>query len=626
MSGFVNELDKGGAVDNKGGPGNFNTTDAIPVVSAPASYQIPLRTPFALTGSATDADVADQPLLTYSWEQNDRGGASGTTLLNNTKTNGPLFAMFPVSGQISDSDSLTYNSPGENHLTTNATRVFPDLQQIIDNNTNADTGSCPDVAPIAPPVPQRITECFAEFLPTSDYVGFAGTNASPLSLHMRLTARDPHGGVNSGDTTLLLTPATGPFRVTSPDTAVSWAGGTNQTVTWNVAGTSAPPISTANVKISLSTDGGHTYPTVLQPSTPNDGTEQVTLPDIATTTTARVKVEAVGNIYFDISNADFTITASPPVSTAVLDPATPDVNGWYVFGVKPTISATDVGSGVANTRCQLDGAPPSSYDDLPSSACPYLGASQYVMSEGIHTLYFASIDNAGNKESIKMIVFKIDKSPPTASVDPLANFQGSATFPVTVSSSDTLSGVASQTVRYRQAASNGTFGAYTTWFTASNPGPTTVTPFTAPAGSTTCFSTRATDKAGWTPAAWSAEQCTTVPLDDPALTRVGLWNTVTGSGYYGPSVSRTTSIGASESVAMRGQIIGVLVTKQPGGGTVTLKWNGSTKLTASLSAATVQKQQLLTFNLGSVQSGTLEISLTGYSTLDVDGAGAYKTS
>ena len=77
---------------------------------------------------------------------------------------------------------------------------------------------------------------------------------------------------------------------------------------------------------------------------------------------------------------------------------------------------------------------------------------------------------------------------------------------------------------------------------------------------------------------------------------------------------------------MRGQIIGVLVTKQPGGGTVTLKWNGVTKLTTSLSAATVQKQQLLTFNLGSVQSGTLDISLTGYSTLDVDGAGAYKTS
>ena len=101
--------------------------------------------------------------------------------------------MFPLSGQISDDDSLLYDSPGENHLTNDPTRVFPDLQQILDNNTNADTGSCPP-GPIAQPVPQAITECFAEFLPTSDYVGFAGVNADPLSLHFRFSARDGIGG------------------------------------------------------------------------------------------------------------------------------------------------------------------------------------------------------------------------------------------------------------------------------------------------------------------------------------------------------------------------------------------------------------------------------------------------
>ena len=79
--------------------------------------------------------------------------------------------------------------------------------------------------------------CFAEFLPTSDYVGFTGVNASPLSLHFRLTARDGRGGVNAGDTTLLLAPGTGPFLVTSPNTAVTYTAFSTQTITWDAGRT-----------------------------------------------------------------------------------------------------------------------------------------------------------------------------------------------------------------------------------------------------------------------------------------------------------------------------------------------------------------------------------------------------
>ncbi|MFZ1260066.1 MAG: T9SS type A sorting domain-containing protein, partial [Chitinophagaceae bacterium] len=50
---------------------------------------------------------------------------------------------------------------------------------------------------------------------------------------------------------------------------------------------------------------GNTFSTLVA-STANDGSELVTIPNTPSTT-ARIKVEAVGNIFFDISNTNFTI-------------------------------------------------------------------------------------------------------------------------------------------------------------------------------------------------------------------------------------------------------------------------------------------------------------------------------
>src|ERR671919_297176 len=238
----------------------------------------------------------------------DRGGATGTALLSNTKTNGPLFRVFGTPLLEPPYVETEYEADGENHPTTDPMRVFPDLIQILDNRTNAVSGTCPGTD----------LECFSEFLPTPDYVGFAGVNVEPLSLNFRLTVRDGVGGVASADTRLVLAATAGPFLVTSPNTGVNWSTGIPRTVTWDVAGTNAAPVGTSDVGISLSVDGGLTYPYVLASSTPNDGSEVVTLPHVGTTD-ARIKIEGVGNVFFDLSDADFRISAVEAILDLVED-------------------------------------------------------------------------------------------------------------------------------------------------------------------------------------------------------------------------------------------------------------------------------------------------------------------
>ena len=80
---------QGRPADNRASPDAHR--QPRPVVRAPANRTLPIQTPFTLRGSGRDRD-GDK--LTYLWEQNDDGGRDGTTLVDNSKKNGPLFRVF----------------------------------------------------------------------------------------------------------------------------------------------------------------------------------------------------------------------------------------------------------------------------------------------------------------------------------------------------------------------------------------------------------------------------------------------------------------------------------------------------------------------------------------------------
>jgi hypothetical protein len=132
-------------------------------------------------------------------------------------------------------------------------------------------------------------------------------------LTFRVTARDNMtGGGGSAYASTTINVSGNPFRVTSPNTAVTWGAGETRTVTWDVGGGSVA----SHVNILLSTNGGMSYATggaiMLKANTPNDGSEPIQVP-FNTTGTARIIVEAVGNIFYDVSDTNFTITNPAPV-------------------------------------------------------------------------------------------------------------------------------------------------------------------------------------------------------------------------------------------------------------------------------------------------------------------------
>jgi hypothetical protein len=140
---------------------------------------------------------------------------------------------------------------------------------------------------------------------------------------------------------------------------------------------------------------------------------------------------------------------TPPTTSISLTPAGADgSNGWHVSSVHATVSALDSGFGVAETRCVLDPAvPPASFDDIPAG-CAYTGSGADVTIDGQHTLYAASKDSAGNKETpAASSSFQIDRTAPTVTcgTTPIFTLDGPGGN-VSATVTDTTSGPAASSV------------------------------------------------------------------------------------------------------------------------------------------------------------------------------------
>ncbi len=288
-----------------------NTPPVVTIVGGPV-FTIPKLTPFTLTATATDVN---NDSLTYDWQEFDLG--SSTTSVPNSDLTGaiPIFRSYSPSASGS--------------------RTFPSLQYILNNsNVPPSTFSCGG------------TCLTGELLPQIS-----------RTMSFQVVVRDNRalgGGLNTSAATVNVDGTVGPLAVTAPNTAVTYNGLSTQTVTWNVANTTNAPVSAANVKISFSSDGGNTFPTVLLASTANDGTETVTIPNVGTTQ-GRIKVEAVGNIFFDVSDTNFTVTAVTAVTHNVSDfdgDGKSDISVWrpsdgnwyYIKSSDSTVSAFHFGT------------------------------------------------------------------------------------------------------------------------------------------------------------------------------------------------------------------------------------------------------------------------------------------
>jgi len=241
------------------------TNNTAPIANAGTDFSIPKSTPFVLKGAATDVGNS----LTYNWEQIDNQTATMPPVA--TSTVGPMFRSLPSS--------------------TSPNRYMPAIATVLAGNTASTWEVVPSVARV---------------------------------LNFSLTVRDNvlnGGATHRDDTKITVDGNSGPFLVTSQNNIipVQWKGAGVETITWSVANTTFSPVNCDYVSIMLSTDNGVTFDTIIAKKTPNDGSQDIIVPNLDLTN-GRIMVKAFNNIFYAVNTSTISIKKVEIKNTFLLYP------------------------------------------------------------------------------------------------------------------------------------------------------------------------------------------------------------------------------------------------------------------------------------------------------------------
>ncbi len=240
----------------------INSTNTKPVALAGSNRNIPISTPFQLSGSGTDAD---NDSLSYNWEQynNDISVQPPEA----TSTSGPNFrSRFAKPNGMRDLPEAGI---------ANTWEVLPSVQR---------------------------------------------------TMFFKLTVRDIgqiYGCTDDDNMNVTFNSNSGPFVVIYPNGGESFTSNSASTVTWDVANTTASPVSCSQVDIKLSTNGGQTYDYTIATGVTNNGSANITWPAV-NSPNCLLRVYGSNNIFFDVSDGAFEII-DPSVTYSCTDLNSTDV-------------------------------------------------------------------------------------------------------------------------------------------------------------------------------------------------------------------------------------------------------------------------------------------------------------